>query len=193
VAQAPTRKASARKPDHARTGFANPRNIKELFVHRLSILANVIGRVAALENHRRFGCSLLDWRLIGLLAQAAPKSLNQLAREANLEKSQASRAVAKLIDAGLVERGADASDGRGVQLKLSAKGRQLYARMLPASVERSEAILAALDTHERAALEKTLEKLTRRVLDMLAEERARQASARGPANRRTHRVARKKR
>lgn len=173
MAQAAARKSRTTEARQDNTGFANPGNIKELFVHRLSILANVIGRVAALENHRRFGRSMLDWRLIGLLGLAAPKSLNQLAREANLEKSQASRAVAKLIDSGLIERGSDASDGRGVQLVLSAKGRQLYNRMLPASIERGEAILGALSVKEREALQRMLDKLTRRVLDMLAEEKAR--------------------
>jgi len=41
-----------------------------------------------------------DWRIIGLLGAFAPMSLNQLAREANFDKSQASRTVAELIRRG---------------------------------------------------------------------------------------------
>jgi DNA-binding MarR family transcriptional regulator len=80
--------------------------------------------------------------------------------------------VAKLIESGLIGRSTDASDGRGVQLELSVRGRQLYRKMLPASIERNEAILGMLSARERQALEQMLDKLTRRVLDMLAEEKA---------------------
>jgi len=155
-----------------KAGFVNPGNIRELFVHRLGILANVISRVAALENNRRFGLSMLDWRIIGLVGLQAPMSLKQLARAANLGKSQASRAVAKLIDDGLIRSGLDASDGRGIQLILSARGMQLYRKMLPASVKRNEAILGILSAGERKALEQTLDKLTLRALEMLTEEKA---------------------
>ena len=155
----------------AGSGYKNPPNIKGLFTHRLGILANILSRIAALENHRRFGLSMLDWRIIGLVGLSAPMSLNQLARDANLEKSQASRAVGKLIENGFVFRRSNESDGRGVQLELSPTGIRLYRKMLPTSIERGEAILNVLTIQERRDLEATIEKLTGRALELLAEEK----------------------
>lgn len=158
-------------PEAFQSGYRNPGNIKQLFTHRIGILANVLSRLAALENNRRFGLSMLDWRIIGLVGLNAPMSLNQLAREANLEKSQASRAVARLIEDGHVNRGADKTDGRGVQLVLTHKGGQLYRKMLPVSIDRCEAILKVLSDKERKALEATVDKLTRHAIELLAEEK----------------------
>jgi len=153
------------------SGYRTPSNIKQLFTHRVGILANLLSRLAALENNRRFGLSMLDWRIIGLVGLTAPMSLNQLAREANLEKSQASRAVAKLIENGYINRGADKTDGRGVQLVLTQKGGQLYKKMLSASIDRCEAILQVLSDRERKALEATIDKLTRHAIELLSEEK----------------------
>ncbi len=151
---------------------AKPRNIKELFLYRLNVLANISGRMAAMQNARSFGVSMLDWRMLALLSIDAPMSLNRLALETNLDKSQASRSIAKLISLGFVKRDTDEDDGRGVQLKLTAKGTTLYRGMLPIAVQRNRKLLQVLDNNERAMLEAMLAKLAKRAAAMLAEERA---------------------
>ncbi len=54
--------------------------------------------------------------------------LQGLAREVNLDKSQASRTVSDMIERGLLQRESDESDGRGVQLSLTAQERRSTAK-----------------------------------------------------------------
>lgn len=148
------------------------KNLKELFSYRLNLLANLSTRIAVAKNEREHGLSMRDWRIVALLGAFAPMSLNQLAREANLDKSQASRSVAELIERGLVSRAVDEADGRGLKLGLTASGRAVYRRVFPQALARNELMLSALTTAERRALDSMLERLTHRALAVLADERA---------------------
>lgn len=145
--------------------------IKQLFSYRLNVLANMSSRVAALRNKRRFGLSILDWRIVGLLACFAPMSLNRLALEANLDKSRASRAIADLISRGLIKRNIDKNDARGIRLDLSAKGKSLYRVVLPYAVQRNEELVSVLTESEKKMLDKVIHKLTSRALVMCTAER----------------------
>src|SRR3546814_18555214 len=95
-------------------------------------------RIAAGLNESRYGVGPREWRIVALLGAAAPMSLNALARESNIDKSQASRTVSELIDKKLIRRSADAEDGRGISLDLTAAGRRLYQEMFPAAVARTD-------------------------------------------------------
>ena len=108
----------------------SPTNLKELFSFRLNMLAHMSSKIAALINEREFELDSREWRIIGLLGAFSPFSLQALAREVNVDKSQASRIVAGLIQRGILQRGADETDGRGVQLSLSPAGRVIYRKVL---------------------------------------------------------------
>jgi len=151
--------------------YVPPVNIKQLLSYRLNVLANMSSRIAALRNKRRFGLSMLDWRIIGLLACFAPMSLNRLALEANLDKSRASRAISDLISRGLIKRNVDKNDARGIRLELSAKGKSLYRVVLPNAVQRNEELVSVLTDNEKKMLDKVFSKLTQRALIMFTEER----------------------
>ena len=148
-------------------------NLKTLFSYRLNVLANLSSRIAVAINEREHDLSMRDWRIVALLGAFAPLSLNQLAREANLDKSQASRSVAELIERGLLSRAVDRLDGRGIKLGLTALGRGLYRRVFPQAVARNELLLAALTAAERRALQRILDKLTERAQALWADERSR--------------------
>ncbi|GGX34138.1 MarR family transcriptional regulator [Pigmentiphaga litoralis] len=146
-----------------------PANLKELFSYRLNRLAHVSSRMAARANESQYDLGSRDWRIIGLLGAFAPMSLNALAHEANIDKSQASRSVGELIDRGYIKRGADESDGRGVRLDLTTQGRALYRKVFPKAVDRNERILEILSPEERDVLERAIDKLTDHTLGLLDE------------------------
>ncbi len=149
-----------------------PTNLKELFSYRLNRLAFVSSRMAAKTNESLYELGSRDWRIIGLLGAFAPLSLNALAHEANIDKSQASRSVGELIERGYVKRGADELDGRGVKLDLTPSGRALYRKVFPRAVERNEKMLSVLTEEEREVLERAIDKLTVHAIGMLDELRA---------------------
>jgi len=152
-----------------------PANLKELFSYRLNRLAFVSSRIAARVNESQYELGSRDWRIIGLLGAFAPLSLNALAHEANIDKSQASRSVAELIERGYVKRGADESDGRGVRLDLTPQGRALYRKVFPKAVDRNEKMLSVLTDEEREVLERALDKLTDHAIGLLEEVRVKSA------------------
>ncbi len=147
------------------------RHFKELVSFRLNMLASAWSRLAAESNAREFGLDPREWRILGMLGASAPMSLQGLAREINVDKSQASRAVSALIARGLLHRGADASDGRGVQLSLTREGRALYRKVFPRAARRNEELLSVLDAQERAVLESALDRLTAHAHATLARSR----------------------
>lgn len=146
-----------------------PDNLKELFSYRLNRLAHLSSALAARMNQVKYGLQARDWRVIGMLAAFGPMSLNTLAREVNVDKSQASRCVADLTSRGLIDRGADENDGRGVQLNLTREGRALYRKMFPKAVSRNEELLSILSEAEREVLNRALDQLTQHALHLLDE------------------------
>jgi len=147
--------------------------IRELLSYRLHVVANLLSRGAELRYRREFGVSLWEWRTVALLGGAHEAlSLNALARAAGIDKSQMSRVVAGLTRRKLVLREADAADGRGVRLTLSAAGRRLYAGLIRAAAERNDAFLGCLSASERAAFCGALEKLAVRAREFIGREGA---------------------
>ncbi|WP_372620212.1 MarR family winged helix-turn-helix transcriptional regulator [Falsiroseomonas sp.] len=140
------------EPDGAQT-------IKDLISYRMHRVANALSRGAALRYRQGFDVSLMEWRILALLGDFAPLTLKDLARESGLDKSQASRAVADLVQRGLVLREIGREDAREVALRLSAEGRRTYAGLIAAARERDAAFQACLSEEERRVMDSALRKL----------------------------------
>ncbi|WP_172642781.1 MarR family winged helix-turn-helix transcriptional regulator [Advenella kashmirensis] len=136
-----------------------PENIKELFSYRLNRLAFLSSTLAESINQDLFDLDKQGWRFIGLLAAFAPMSLKMLAKEANIDKSRASKAVASLYERGLIQRRNSDSDGRSIQLSLSEEGEKLYASAFPIALRRNNEILDVLTEAEKEQFDLILEKL----------------------------------
>lgn len=145
--------------------------IKELLSYRLHVVANLLSRGAAMRYKREFGVSLWEWRTVALLGAQAPLSLNDLAAAAGLDKSQMSRVVAGLVERGIVARGADETDGRGVKLSLTRSGEKLYEGLIRAAAERNDAFLGCLGPRERECLEGALKKLGDQACAFIQQEK----------------------
>lgn len=90
---------------------------------------------------RLHGSDDLDERshqVLAGLARLGARSASALAAELGLDRSRVSRLASRLVDAGLVAREADATDGRAALLELTAAGEMLVA-------ERHEALSRRLD------------------------------------------------
>ena len=146
--------------------------IRDLLSYRLHVVANLLSRGAELRYRREFGVSLWEWRTLALLgAEPGAQSLSRLAHDAGIHKSQMSRVVSGLAARKLVLRSADASDGRGVRIALSASGRKLYRGLIGAAVERDSAFRRCLSRKEREQLEAILGKLSVQARGLIQHER----------------------
>jgi DNA-binding MarR family transcriptional regulator len=137
------------------------KTIKDLLSYRIHRLANALSRGAALRYRQEFEVSLMEWRIIALLGDFAPMTLKELAKESGLDKSLASRAVASLVERGLVLREIGRQDAREVALRLSAGGSRLHQGLMRAALERDEAFAACMSEEERAVLDRVIGRLER--------------------------------
>jgi len=108
------------------------------------------------ESQRRYpletGLSLSDGRCLSAIGAFGALSVNALARGANLNKAQASRAAQSLVDQGLVVKADSPSDGRGVVLTLTPQGRKAWNRLMDLIERRNEEIFGCLSPREQRLL-----------------------------------------
>jgi DNA-binding MarR family transcriptional regulator len=97
--------------------------------------------------------------------------LSDLADAEGINPTQLSRALAHLLETGLIERSSDEGDRRAAWVKPTAAGKRLAERI---RLERTEALnvaLEGLDEHERVQIEAALP-----ALEHLAEQLKRERS-----------------
>jgi DNA-binding MarR family transcriptional regulator len=103
--------------------------------------------------------TLPEARVIAAVGSFGPFSIMELARHANLDKSQASRAAEALIRQGLVKREASTEDGRVVLVSLTPEGRALYRRVMPIARKWNGDLFNCLGEKEKLALGEALDKV----------------------------------
>ncbi|GGF74537.1 DNA-binding transcriptional regulator, MarR family [Mameliella alba] len=141
--------------------------LEGFFPYRLAVAAEGFSRNLVEVYGRRFGLSREEWRLLYLLAGEDEVTSLELGRRSTLDKVQVSRASQRLEEKGLITR-AIAPDDRRLRLyTCTDKGRALFDEVLPQVEARSDEILRAMSTEDRAALERGLAALTEAMADRL--------------------------
>ncbi|MCW8906003.1 MAG: MarR family transcriptional regulator [Sedimenticola sp.] len=127
--------------------------------YRLAVLSHAVSRSIAMIYSNRFDISIQEWRIIANLGEREPLSAREIGEHVDLDKVQMSRALGKLTDKRLVLRGIDSRDKRRASLRLSARGRAVYERIIPIALQREEQLLSVLSEEERSQLQQILDKL----------------------------------
>jgi DNA-binding MarR family transcriptional regulator len=98
------------------------------------------------------GLSLTAAATLSTLERGGSRRLTLLAVREGVTQPAMTQLVARLQDAGLVERVPDPLDGRVVQVRITAEGRAMLARRRAARAERVAVLLTRLSPDERATL-----------------------------------------
>ncbi len=146
--------------------------LEHFLPYRLSVLTNTMSRAFARRYGERFGLSIPEWRVMAVLGRFAPLSANEVAERTAMDKVRVSRAVAKLMKTGLVDRATDSGDRRRSALKLSRAGRRMHEAIIPMARQIEAALLARLSRDERAALDAIVSKLMERSVALDRGEQA---------------------
>ncbi|MES2786090.1 MAG: MarR family transcriptional regulator [Pseudomonadota bacterium] len=129
----------------------------------LTYRMHLLHKLSDLESQRLYplevGLSLSDGRCLAAVGAFEPISVNRLAQLANLNKAQASRAAQFLVEQGLVAKGDTEGDGRGVQLKLTARGRKTWQKTMDLIERRNEEIFGCLNAQEMRTLGELFDRL----------------------------------
>jgi len=133
--------------------------LEQFLTYRLHVLNKLAERGISARYQAKLGVTLPEARVIAAVGSFGPFSIMELARHANLDKSQASRAAEALIRQGLVQRQPSAEDGRVVLVSLTPEGRALYRKVMPIARKWNGDMFDCLDTDEKAALSAALDKV----------------------------------
>ena len=154
---------NARDPGFPRLGQPLPGHaqldLEHFLPYRLSVLSNRVSGTIARIYTERFQLSITEWRVMAVLGRYPGLSANEVAQRTAMDKVAVSRAVARLLDGGRLDREIHGDDRRRSVLKLSEGGYRIYDEVAPLALEFERRLLDGIDDQERAVLFRLLDKL----------------------------------
>jgi DNA-binding MarR family transcriptional regulator len=99
--------------------------------YQLAVASSRVSKAFADRYRTEFGLSIPEWRVLAHLAQSESVSVREIQARVDMDKSKVSRAAARLETAGLVEKRENPDDRRLLDMRLTAAGRDLIARIVP--------------------------------------------------------------
>jgi DNA-binding MarR family transcriptional regulator len=130
-----------------------------------AVIGKLSRRLRPTPTARAAGLTPTRISVLLTVVREGPIRLSELAEAEGINPTQLSRAVAHLVDTGLVERLADAGDRRAAWLEPTAAGRKLTDRIRR---ERTDALNVALEGLAADERERIVTALT--ALEHLAEQ-----------------------
>ena len=124
--------------------------LKDFLPYQLAVLSNRVSDGFAQLYHDKFGISVPEWRVVAHLSQAEKVSIREIYKKVEMDKSKASRAAARLVQAGYVSKKVNPGDRRLVELSLTAKGRAMVAEIGPMGDGFQAEVLTCLAPDKRA-------------------------------------------
>lgn len=137
--------------------------LQRFLPYRCNNLAEKISVSLSRIYVEEFGVSIPQWRILATLAEDNRLPAKRIGELTNMDKVRVSRAVSSLVEDGLLVRQARADDNRSSLLRLSARGRRLYRRIVPKALAWEQSLVATLSVSEQRTLFRLLDKLDDRV------------------------------
>jgi DNA-binding MarR family transcriptional regulator len=133
--------------------------LDQFLTYRLHVLNKHADRIMGERYREKLGITLPEARVIAAVGTFGPFSIMDLARHANLDKSQASRAAEALIQRGIVQRRTSDDDGRIVLVSLTTTGRALHRKVMPVARRCNTDLFNCLNDNEKTAFGNALERV----------------------------------
>ena len=147
-----------RKPRHAGHAHAEL-DLEHFLPYRLSVLSNRISSAIAREYSQRFALTVTEWRVMAVLGRYPGLSASKVAQRTAMDKVAVSRAVARLLESGRIEREFDDDDRRRSVLRLSEAGYVIYDQIAPLALGFERQMLEGMADEERELLFRLLDRL----------------------------------
>lgn len=133
--------------------------LENFLPYRLSVLAQIVSESLHDLYAGPFQLTVTQWRVMAALGRFAPLTASDVGQRIVMDKVAVSRAVAGLLQRGLVERATDRNDRRRASLKLSARGRTMHARIVPIALAYEKRLYEALTDEERLQFDTLAQRL----------------------------------
>ncbi len=125
----------------------------------ISALGNRLSVLAARNLRRQLGLSLMEWRVLALLAVEPGATPGRVVEFSAVNKSVVSRAVNSLLKRGLITRAPAPDHGLRTHLDLTPAGQALHDRGIGSRLAAEQTLLNGLPAPERDRLVQVLKRL----------------------------------
>jgi DNA-binding MarR family transcriptional regulator len=127
---------------------------------QLNRLAAEVSGALSGEYQERYGLDIPEWRVLATLGfRNEACSAQYIAHCTRTHKSTVSRAVTALMTRQLVERVENEDDRREFALRMTAKGRALYQKLIPRLLRKEQEIVSCLSAQEKKDFARMLGKI----------------------------------
>ena len=135
------------------------------FGYRLAVTAKLFDRkfVEVLQAHSTL--TLPQWRCLAQLGLAEPGTVRSLAEGAVVDRAEVSRALARLVAQGIVQRHDNEVDQRSPHFSLTPEGRALYDRLRKPVSQFIGSLVSQVDKDDIDAADRVLWTLSKGCVD----------------------------
>lgn len=149
-------------PDLPPSDTHAPLMLERFLPYRLAVLANTVSKGIARLYADRFGITIPEWRVMAILGAFGPATASEIQGRSAMDKVQVSRAIARMLEAGLIDRTVDPDDRRRQTIAMTAEGERVYSEIVPLARAREAALLDGFSAEERNLLDRVLDRLQAR-------------------------------
>jgi len=117
---------------------------------RVARLNVMLKRQLGAYAKEHFDLTIIETRLMLMLAMSASPTVNDLAGRSDIDRTQISRSISVLARRRLLTRSAGAKDRRQAALKLTRKGVAVHRRILEELYTRNQSLIGGLPAQKLA-------------------------------------------
>jgi DNA-binding MarR family transcriptional regulator len=128
---------------------------------KIAILSNRFAARFAELYGQSYGLSVPDWRVLAVVAPQPGVTAREVVELTNIDKTQVSRAVARMIERKLMARRVNVEDRRLQHLYVTPAGLQIYDALAPQELEMEDRLMGGLTDEEGVALHALLDRLVK--------------------------------
>jgi len=155
--------------DERRLGDQAPLKLEHFLPYRLNVAASLVSQALSRIYGDRYGIGVPEWRVVVTLGQHGLMTGKAIGSHSNMHKTKVSRAVALLEKRKLIARRPNRADLREAFLVLTPAGRAMYDDLAPIALDFASRLSEAVDTADRAAFERAIDRLIERSAKIGAE------------------------
>ncbi|MCF6304927.1 MAG: MarR family transcriptional regulator [Rhodobacteraceae bacterium] len=135
--------------------------LNDFFPYQVRIFYRSVSDSVAKIYAAKFDLTVSEWRIMAVLGPQDMFSASELVARSSLGKVNVSRAIKGLKAAGYVRRDIDSDDKRRAVVRLTAKGRQVLATLVPLVKAREAELFEGLEANEKQQLLGLMQKVKR--------------------------------
>jgi DNA-binding MarR family transcriptional regulator len=158
--------ATKSRTSRATADSAPPLVLEDFLPYRLAVLTHAVSRALGEVYGARFGLSIPEWRIVANLGRFGPQQPGDLAERSSMDKPKVTRALQRLLAAGLITRAIDSADRRQARIALTRKGASVFREIGSLARAWETDLLAPLSDSDRKSFDRILSKLTERTADL---------------------------